>query len=158
MFVCFQTDARSNELRSDSTTDCDPELTRTVDDFDGEIRILASIRNYNWDGISFLKYISKKSTRYYLKVEIKSYGIHFGNGVFFILSNGKRFSKPNVKVETDYDDGDYFTTAFFQLTQQEMLLFSNSGIDKYKVYIHTGNFTLQSEKISELATCILKAK
>jgi hypothetical protein len=137
---------------------CDIELSRKVDDFNGQVMITTSIRNWNWDRISFSKFIEKKSVKYYLSIDVKTQDIYYGKGVFFILKNGKRIDRPNQKIESDYSDGNFFCTAFITLTSQDMKLFSESGIEKYKVDFLTGNFIEQSNVLREMASCILNAK
>jgi hypothetical protein len=143
---------------SAASKECDIELLRKVDDFNGQVMITTSIRNWNWDRISFSKFIEKKSVKYYLSIDVKTQDNYYGKGVFFILKNGKRIDRPNQKVESDYSDGNFFSTAFITLTSQDMKLFSESGIEKYKVDFLTGNFIEQSNVLREMASCILNAK
>ena len=161
-YISLSANSLNKNIAGDSkaaiSEECNIELSRKVDDFNGQVMITTSIRNWNWDRISFSKFIEKKNIKYYLSIDVKTKDIYYGKGVFFILKNGKRINKPNQKIESDYSDGNFFCTAFIALTNQDMKLFSESGIEKYKVYFLTGNFMEQSNVLREMASCILNAK
>lgn len=133
------------------------ELNKEVDEFTGEITIQFDI--YTEDNqVSFIKIINKKLTVYYLDIDIKETGIYTGTGVYLILKNGKKISKPYEKVNYIYLGHNFYSRAFIRLTAQDISLLKLSGLSKFKLYISTGQITDKSDYLKDLFNCLLKAK
>ncbi len=132
--------------------DCNSSITKKVDEFSGEITYDATIT----DDVSFLKIKKDGVIKYYLSIWIKETGIYTGTGVWIILKNGKRINKPNEKVGYDYVGGSFYTKTFIRLTNEDITLLKQSGIEKYKLYISTGE--IDSDISKDIFNCLLKAK
>jgi hypothetical protein len=133
--------------------DCS-RVTKTVDEFSGEITYEARIT----DDVNFLKIKKNGVIKYYLSIWIKETGIYTGTGVSIILKNGKKINKPSAKVEYNYAGSSFYTTTFIQLTNEDIALLKQSGIEKFKLYISTGEITDYSDLSKDLFNCLVKAK
>lgn len=130
------------------------KVTKTVDEFTGEITFEAKIT----DDVKFLKIKKGGVTRYYLDIWIEESGIYTGTGVSIILKNGKKINKPSAKVEYSYVSNSFYTTTFIYLTKDDIALLKQSGIEKYKLYISTGEISEYSNLSKDLFNCLIKAK
>ncbi|HRH58777.1 MAG TPA: hypothetical protein PLS10_14085 [Chitinophagales bacterium] len=128
-------------------------IRKTIDDFTGEITFIFSDKG---NQISFIKYIKNGVTDYYVSISIKENGIYTGKGVYFILMNGKKINKPNEDVDYDYNDG-FYTSAFFKLSKQDIEMFKESPIDRFKAYISEGA-TFEPEETFNKFKCLLNKK
>jgi len=134
--------------------DCTGLVTKTVDEFNGEIEYKVRIT----EDVKFLKYNESGVIRYYLSIWIKETGIYKGTGVCIILENGKKINKPSAKVESKYVGRSFYTTSFIRLTNEDIALLKQSGIEKYKLYISTGEIKDYSYLSKYLFNCLVKAK
>ena len=133
--------------------DCS-KVTKTVDEFTGEITFEAKIT----DDVKFFKIKKGGVTRYYLDIWIEESGIYTGTGVSIILKNGKKINKPSAKVEYSYVSNSFYTTTFIYLTKDDIALLKQSEIEKYKLYISTGEISEYSNLSKDLFNCLIKAK
>ena len=150
--ISFAQTADSTTQKIDSI-DCSG-VTKTVDEFSGEITFEARIT----DDINFLKIKKGGVIKYYLSIWIKETGIYTGTGVSIILKNGKKINKPSAKVEYSYAGSSFYTTTFIQLIADDIALLKQSGIEKYKLYISTGEISDYSNLSKDLFNCLIKAK
>lgn len=142
--------------RNDSE-DCE-RITKTVDEFTGEIKFEFSITDDNGGDVNFLKIIRGGSTVYYLSIYIKEAGIYTGTGVILILKNGKKINKPNAKVDYSYAGSSFYTTTFIRLGAEDIALLKQSSIEKYKLYISSSSITENPYASKDLFNCLLKVK
>jgi len=154
--ISFSQTADSLTKKTDSL-DCS-SVTKTVDEFTGEITFEARITADDGGDVSFLKIKKGGVTIYYLSIWIKETGIYTGTGVTIILKNGKKISKPSAKVDYSYAGSSFYTTAFIKLTADDIALLKQSGIEKYKLYISTGEISPYSDLSKDFFNCIVKAK
>jgi hypothetical protein len=161
VFFDYITILKNSEIKKDTQTTKMPknyvscsDIVEIEDEFTNETTYYARINSE----LVFIKVKNRYTSTYYLAIDIKSYGIYNGNGVYLILQNGKRISKIGEKVKTDYRNGDFFATAFISLNTEDINLLKNNSIEKYKIYIHDGDCrdTLDSSKL--LLNCLLNKK
>jgi len=139
------------------TTKC-KDITKKIDDFNGEISFNAKVSSLSKSpyDISFIKIKDKDIIQYYLSIYIASYGIHTGEGVYIILENGEKISKPNEKVGYELIGSFFYTTAFMQLTDLDITLLKESGIKKFKLYITDAEISDKlTKKSKELLNCLV---
>lgn len=162
---CYSQSARNSDEKNISNTtggnaapvskkDPCSNIKRNVDEFTGEISM-----QFNDKGgeLTFLKYIKDGVTDYYLSIRIKESSIYTGEGVYLILSNGKKISKPNEKVDYDYLGGDFYTDVFCELSKEDIEMLKESPIVKYKAYILTGSTEYYEETHAKFL-CLLDLK
>ncbi|MCX6234789.1 MAG: hypothetical protein NT175_08705 [Bacteroidetes bacterium] len=161
MLFCFPVFSFSQTtdtlIQKAESINCDG-VTKTVDEFTGEKTFEFHIDADDGSIVSFSKIINKGVTAYYLSIWIKESGIYTGTGVNLILKNGKKINKPNEKVDYSYAGSSFYTTTFIRLTSADIALLKQSGIEKYKLYISTGQISDKSDISKDLFNCLLKAK
>ena len=133
--------------------------TKKTDEFNGETTIRGMLMIDDGGMLGYSKIIYPDSTIMYFldifaKVEKPTYG---GKGVYLLLKNGKKISKPKGKVEVEYMSNNYYIRGFIVLTDDDLKLMTESGIEKYKLYITTGKIA-DTDKIKRLCDCIINAK
>ena len=133
-------------------------ISRKVDDFTNEVKI--STPFYTKPSID--KYIYPNGTiKYYLYLSLDdSYCTAGGTGLIILFKDGTKFSRPNIKVDMDYYSGDKFTySVFIPITQNEVKIFAQKEISKFKMYIFERNFKeIDIRAFKEYANCILELK
>ncbi len=115
--------------------------------------------------VNYDKTISKGGVvRYYLTLQIGgNIPLATEHGVYIILKNGKKISKPNVKVETTVDeyrhDGGepYLRRSFFALTPADLVLLRQSPITDFKLYIDDTTVN-HPEQYMQLLNCLTSRK
>jgi hypothetical protein len=159
LFALIATTSISFGQNTDSITpkidsiDCS-SIYKEVDEFSGEIKFDAQITA----NVKFLKTKKDGVSKYFLSLWVKSTGIYTGTGVTIILKNGRKINKPSAKVHYSYAGSSFYTTTFIQLTNEDISLFKQSGIAKYKLYISTGEITDNSDLSKDLFNCLVNAK
>lgn len=114
------------------------DIEKEVDDFTGEIRFTTP--RPNQVGIShnplgtIVKHIDKKGVSYYLSLDINSPGIFRGNGAYILFTDGTKWSRPNEKIDVNYDKG-YVNSAFIKITESDLQIFKTKTIKKCRLYI-----------------------
>jgi hypothetical protein len=114
------------------------DIEKEVDDFTGEIRFTTP--RPNQVGIShnplgtIVKHIDKKGVSYFLSLDISSPGIFKGNGVYILFTDGTKWSRPNEKIDVNYDKG-YVNSAFIKITESDLQIFKTKTIKKCRLYI-----------------------
>jgi hypothetical protein len=131
---------------------------KKTDEFTGETTIRGMLMIDN-GMLGYSKIIYADSTisyfsNIYTKVEQPIYG---GKGVYLLLKNGKKISKPEGKVSVEYMSTNYYIRGFIMLTDDDLELLTDSGIEKFKLYITTGMIT-DTDKIKRLCNCVVNAK
>lgn len=161
---CFSQSARNSDEKniSNTTGGNAPQtkknpcygIERKLDEFTGEISM-----HFNDKGgeLTFHKYIKDGIIDYYLSIRIKESSIYTGEGVYLILRNGKKISKPNEEVDYDYLGGDFYTDVFCELSKEDIEMLKESPIEKYKAYILTGSTEYYEETHAKFM-CLLDLK
>lgn len=104
--------------------------------------------------IGLSKTISAFDTAYYISVNVPAVTVTFGKGVFILLDDGQKISRPGQKVEVDVASGGGFVAkSFFKITMEELKLLQEHKATDVKAYIYTGSIR-KSGKLKEAAQCI----
>ncbi|GEM_PF-2552428 len=89
--------------------------------------------------VHFSKTKSKSGiTSIYIQLDASSmrYDI-LKKGVIILFTDGSRLTKPNVNIDVDPGSGAFWNYyALFKLTQEEINMFSNKKLSKYRLYQH----------------------
>ena len=73
---------------------------------------------------------------YYLSFEtLSSYLTYDSYGIVVLFTDGTKWQRLNEKVEVDYNNGDYKYSTFTKISKDELKLFQNKTIKKFKMYI-----------------------
>jgi hypothetical protein len=155
MFICsisFGQIIDSTSQKVDSIN-CN-RIIKEIDEFSGEITYEAKVTN----DVIFFKFKDKGIVEYCLSIWVKETDIYTGTGVTIILKNGKKINKPNAKVESTYSGGSFYTTTFIRLTNYDIELLKQSGVEKYKLYVSTGQIIGYSDLSKDIFNCLIKAK
>lgn len=147
--LAFSNPVVSQSIKTPTTT-----LQKQVDEFTGEIKY--EIKDQGGD-YSIIKIISKGVSKYYLSIYLKENTIVNGKGVYLILSDGKRISKPNADVETTSIGVSFYARTLIQLNSTDIEMLKNAGISKYKLYIFTGA-TEYAEQTKDLFNELVNTK
>lgn len=126
------------------------KFERVVDEFDKSVTITYDVNS----DVSFIKIIEKASTHYYLSIYIKESSIYTGKGATIILSDKYKIFKPNERIDYTLINNQFYTTGFITLTVADLELFKKGEYMKYKLYISTGEYSYDPERIK----CLMKSK
>lgn len=112
-------------------------------------------------GLSLMKSIRNNIKTYYLSVKVNGGTLNVGEkGAYILLENGKKISKPNEKIDVDYNSrnaSDWEYSAFIQLSQEEISLLKSSRITDVKLYIYENEITIKNGLIiQEYLKCLTK--
>jgi hypothetical protein len=110
-------------------------------------------------GVSFMK--NEKGGKVSIYMSIRESGATLNvneKGLYLLLENDKRISRPNAEIDVDAGSGsNYVYSAFIELSKKEIDLLLNNKITDDKLYIYTGEIGTESaKKIQEYLKCIIK--
>lgn len=131
------------------------EISRSIDDFTGEIKIQNSMLSPVG---TILKYIKKGKSTYYLRFSVKSGGIYRGKGVSVLFTDGTKWIRPNEEVEVTYSDG-FENKVFMTLTPTDLTVFGSKTIKKIRLFIHDINVEKsEGDKFKNLVSVVVGKK
>ena len=123
------------------------EITVKKDDFDNTITWSSPLMGKGLysllvQPIQFTK-IKDKNGKYFTYLSLTSYGstMNVGEkGLVLLFEDGTRFERPNAKISCDYDSGSsvWRYSTFELISDEELKLFTEKKVDKYKLYIYEG--------------------
>ena len=111
------------------------------------------------DGISFMKVVENGKKTIYLSIDVYGSTLNVGEkGINILFENGKKFSKPEAKIDTDVRSGSGYTySGFIALTPTEIKTFSENNITDTRLYIYDSTVDNESaKKIKEYLNCLNK--
>lgn len=103
----------------------------------------------------------KKKDQYYIHLTINVPSAREGDGVFLILKNGKKISKPTAPVETiiDKEEQDILHPGFILkatvlLTATDLALLKASPIDEYELF-YANSESRESDEEFKMFLCLI---
>lgn len=92
------------------------------------------------DGITIIKTVNKGISSLYMSIlEIGNTANVGKTGVYLLLENGMKISKPNVKISIDANTNNYRYSCFFTLTPNDISLLKKYKITDKRLYIYDGS-------------------
>lgn len=131
------------------------KIQEIKDKFEDKVTFYTPTEN----GISFTKIVEKGKTFIYLSVKVNGSTLNVSEkGLAILFGDGTKFNKPEVSIDTKVSSGSgYVYSAFIQLTQAEIKLFTENNITDTRVYIYDGSVDTDSaKKIKEYLKCLSK--
>jgi hypothetical protein len=110
---------------------CESLITKEKDDFTNEITLSSPLGELG----TIIKSIKRGKETYFLRIGIKSEGIYRGKGVIILFTDGSKWSRPNEKVDVNYNEG-FENSVFMVLTLADLEVFKKKTIKKIRLYIH----------------------
>ena len=111
------------------------------------------------NGIRFMKTSSKGKSIIFLSVN--NYGSSLSvakKGLTILFEDGTKFTKPEANVDAKVNSGSgYFYSVFIQLTQEEIIFFTEKNITDSRVYAYDNTVKKDSaKKIRAYLKCLTK--
>ena len=131
------------------------QISRTVDEFTGEVRIESNTNP------CIIKYINGSTTRYYLYTYTNdSYCTVGGEEIIFLFEDGTKLSKGgDVDCDVSYNYDGFTYSSFVVLTENDVNLLATKKLTKFKMYIFPREISeTMSNKILTSAKQILTKK
>lgn len=130
------------------------QITEEKDKFEDKITYYTPIES----GFSFMKVITAGDTAIYLSVREYGSTLNVGEkGLYLLLSNGEKISRPNAELDTDVSStgSGYTYSAFILLKKEEIQLLKEHLITDNRLYIYDGTVKEGSaKKIQEYLKCL----
>ena len=136
------------------------KLAREIDDFADVVKINSPLITGSVVSSLFIyKNISKTETKYYLGLRTTgSTVVVDGKNVIVLFTDGTKWANPEkINVKAGKNGFDY--SAFIPLTKDDLLVFSEKTIKKFRLYIFDKEVNLgDAEKFLAYVNCIKDAK
>ena len=131
-------------------------IEKKVDEFTGDI----TYRSPALKDVSIIKYINKNTSTYYLSLETRGSTLNYdGKGVIILFKDGTKWVRPDEKIEAKAIRGSgWGYSAFINLSDQDLKIFSTKEIDKFRLYIYDNMKPDDTDKFPFYVESIIKLK
>ena len=148
----------TSEIKLDETL-LSNRVEREIDEFTGEIKINTPNLSSSSSPVKLYKNIDKGVVKYYLRLRSNGNTVNVNQkGVILLFSDGSKWVKDS-HIDVEVGRSNYYYSAFISLTPEEVDMFINKEISKFRLYIYDNEINnIEAKKFKTFVKIIKSMK